>query len=226
MDTQERMRIYLWLASHSQYDKIYPMKLITVSLYPLSIFFLCSCAKICETDPVTLQVPSTRATTIKTSEIPCSQKGKFESAARLALKAVHSPEFEKRLKVFAETELDSGKHVPAWKDVDVSTVILDMRSQINGTYATSYGNIVGLWKFLVFGNVAYDGTKNGPIRFNRWALSRRTIPQVANTIAHEVAHRIGLKHPSSGSSMKVADKEPAYVVGNIIEDIVTELSKQ
>lgn len=199
------------------------MKFVALHLVAISFLLLNSCAKICKTRPISVQVSATKTATIKESQVPCKEKEKFESAALLTLEAIHSSEFETRLEKFHRTELRDGEHVAAWKNVTVQNVVSGVRNKVDGTYANSYGGVTGLFKFLIVGNVAYDGGIEGPIRFNRWALSKRSIPQVSNTIAHEVAHRAGLKHPTSGSSLEVANKEPAYVVGNIIQEIVTDL---
>lgn len=99
-----------------------------------------------------------------------------------------------------------------------------MRVQINGTYAETYGGIKGLWLFVFYHNIAYDGTESGPILLNRIPLKKRTSESIANTIAHEVSHRIGLTHPHSDSNLNIAYKEPPYIIGDIIEDIIEKIN--
>ncbi len=87
------------------------------------------------------------------------------------------------------------EHSKAWENLNASDIVKKMREQLNGTYAETYGGIKGLWLFVFSHNIAFDGTENGPILLNRIPLKIRTPASIANTIAHEVSHRIGLTHP-------------------------------
>ena len=160
----------------------------------------------------------------KESKIPCKKQEDFEKAVRLTISAIYSNGFEQALDNHIQNKIGSGKHVDAWKNLTASKIVADMRSEINGTYAETYGGIIGLWKYMFYGNIAFDGAKNGPIRLNRIPLKNRTSAQISNTIAHEVAHRIGLEHPHSKEDLKIAFLEPPYIIGDLIEEIVQKQS--
>ncbi len=151
-----------------------------------------------------------------TIDVPPEQRAAFLEAGHLAIDAVFSDAFESDLKAFVATHTIDGAYAPAWKGVDADAVVKDMRRVIAGQRIATYGGVGGWFKHTFAGNVAYDGVADGPIRLNRWALPRSPV-SLANTIAHEVAHRIGLKHPSSGGDQSVAKCEPPYVIGSLVE---------
>jgi len=160
--------------------------------------------------------------TMGASRIPCNKVKEYEKAASYCVDALFSDQFESELIKFISSVKSDDKYYPAWDGLRAENIISDMRSSIDGTYAETYGGPVGLFKYLVFHNIAYDGTTDGPIRLNRWPLKKRSPADISNTIAHEVAHRIGLVHPSSDNDMATAKLEPPYVVGNIVGKLVQE----
>lgn len=187
----------------------------------LAFLLLSGCASICDTKSFTKNVSGT-VVVLPESKIPCEKVADYELAAEYAIDALFSNEFENRLQDFMDTRLLEGKHVEAWEGLSADEITQAVRQTISGTYADTYGGIYGLFLNVFTGNIAYDGTLDGPIRMNRWPLRKRGVPQIANTIVHEVAHRAGYSHPSSSSDLKIADLEPPYVIGNIIEEIVAE----
>lgn len=178
-----------------------------------------SCAEICVTKSVKVEV-SEKTITFKQSKIPCYKIEEFEKAAKYTIEAIYSEDFSRGLANHIENNIGSGPQVAAWKGVSSDETVMRMREAIDGAYAETYGGTKGLWLSVIYGNIAYDGTKDGPIKLNRWSLRGRGIGKIANTIAHEVAHRIGLTHPGIKISQDVANKEPPYVIGDIIERIV------
>lgn len=198
------------------------MKIKQINLFILISLLFSSCATICKVDSFSTIVKE-KEITINDSEIPCWKVDDFKKASELTIKAIFSQELEERLSEHIKDSIGVGKHAIAWENLTSSKIVEDMRNQINGTYVTTYGGIKGFFLNKFAGNIAYDGTENGPIRFNRIPLKKRTVPEISNTIGHEVAHRIGLHHPSSKKDLKTARKEPPYVIGDLIEVIVNEL---
>lgn len=177
-----------------------------------------SCARICSVEPATVAVQGGEVV-FAGSRIPCYKAEDFREAARLTALAIYAPEFEQRLAYYMEHTMGEGPHVAAWKGVMAKEVVAKMRSHVNGTYVRTYGGAVGLWKYWVYGNLAYDGSESGPILINRTGLKKRSSVSLSNTMAHEIAHRIGLTHPHSDDDLEIAYKEPPYVIGDIIEEI-------
>ncbi|NHZ88360.1 hypothetical protein F2P45_04865 [Massilia sp. CCM 8733] len=146
----------------------------------------------------------------------------IRSGVRVAIDAIYSLRFEKTLNEFYIKNAKSGPHSAAWVGFDAETVANQLRTSIKNVEIVTYG---GLWAFVLrFGpaqNIAYDGDGNGPIRLNEWALPR-SIPSLGNTVGHEVAHKVGLTHPSSSINRAVANCEPPYVIGALIEKLAQE----
>jgi hypothetical protein len=185
---------------------------------------LSSCASICHIESFKIKTKSTTVT-IEESDFPCKKKDDFITAAKLTTKTLYSDKFVVELSNYMKDSIGEGAHTAAWENLDAKEVVELMRKQINGTYVETYGGIKGLWLSVFYSNIAYDGTENGPIRYNRIPLRKRTASQIANTLAHELAHRIGLKHPHSDDNLKIAQKEPPYVIGDMMERIVKEMNK-
>lgn len=187
----------------------------------VTVVLFSGCASICETNPLSKTVNGTEVY-LPPSQIPCNKTTDYDLAASLAVDVIFSEELIEQLDQFMASNLNEGLHIDAWEGHTAKSIVESLRSTIGGTYAETYGGISGLFLFLVYGNIAYDGTLDGPIRLNRWPLKNRTVAQIANTIAHEVAHRAGYTHPNSSSSLEVANFEPPYVIGNIVEKLVAE----
>jgi len=195
---------------------------IYVFLTALVLLSVSSCAKICTVPEVSVDVGS-KTVSIAESEFPCKKVDSFQVAAEYTIKAIYSPKFEEYVSDHIDNHIGEGPHAKAWEGLKAVDIVQKMREEIDGTSAETYGGIVGWWKFIFYGNIAFDGTENGPIRFNRIPLKKRTSADIANTIGHEVAHRIGLSHPHSDDDLQIAAKEPPYVIGDIVERIVSEL---
>jgi hypothetical protein len=129
--------------------------------------------------------------------------------------ALHSAGFEDSFARFRRDHAGSGAHAQAWTAAHDSTVPR-LRRVLHGLEIETYGGISGWWVNWLYGNLAYDGTEEGPIRINRWGLPRSSA-SIANTIAHEAAHRVGMSHPSYGSRTSVGLCEPPYVIGSLVE---------
>lgn len=148
--------------------------------------------------------------------VPASQQEQFAAAARQAIVALHDQVLMDRLVEFSSQCAGVGPWAPAWNGVDVAGVSARLKAAAQGMRVGTYGGPMALFKYGVFGNLAYDGEESGPIRLNRWGLPR-TPASLANTFTHELAHRIGLRHPSSSRDLGIAGYEPPYVIGTLVE---------
>ena len=177
-----------------------------------------SCAKICTVQPISTIVNGS-SISFASSKIPCKKVTEYEEAVKLSINAIYSDAFEKELENYIRESIGSGSHTEAWKNLDAKDIVQKMRKQINGEFIETYGGIGGWLSYTFSHNIAYDGTANGPIKLNRIPLKHRNAASIANTIAHETAHRIGLTHPHSNVDLKIAYKEPPYIIGDIIEKL-------
>ncbi len=182
-----------------------------------------SCAKICIVQPVTMIVDG-RSISFASSKIPCKKVNDYEEAVKLSINAIYSGAFETELENYIRDSIGNGPHAEAWKNIVAKDVVKKMRTQINGEFIETYGGPIGWFRYTFYHNIAYDGTADGPILLNRIPLKHRNGPSIANTIAHETAHRIGLTHPLSDVNLKIAYKEPPYIVGDIIEKLSAKKS--
>lgn len=152
--------------------------------------------------------------------IPTKQSDVFSRASTQAIDAVHSEEFVRDLAIFKREFSHQGCHAAAWSNVDVGIVVKSLQGHIGGLEIETYGGPYGFLVHLFKDNVAFDGTDGGPIQLNRWALPRSS-ESIANTIAHEVSHRVGLMHPHSKKDFSTARCEPPYVIGSLVEKYLT-----
>lgn len=186
----------------------------------LLCYFLSSCANIIVISASDLSIKvENKVIDMDDSEIPKKQKDKFIKGARLAIKVIHSEIFLDSLEEHIRFNLGTGEHTEAWEGVDANTITQKMQYKIDSIAVNTYGGLRGWWINMAYNNIAYDGGDIGPIRMNRIPLRKkdRTPAQIANTIIHEVAHRVGLKHPHGG---QIKFKEPPYIIGNIAEAII------
>ena len=144
------------------------------------------------------------------------QEELFRKASTEVIDAVASKQFITELEHFYSLFSGEGDHSIAWSSINIEKVQSSLISEINGLKIETYGGISGFFYNKLFGNVAFDGSLEGPIRLNRCALPRSSA-SIANTISHEAAHRIGLTHPNSDDDLEVANCEPPYVIGSLIE---------
>lgn len=183
--------------------------------------FNCSCAKICTVQPISTAVNGA-VVSFASSKIPCKKVVEYEEAVKLSVNAIYSQKFEIELENYIKDSIGSGQHAKAWKGLVAKEIVDKMRVQVNGEYIETYGGAIGWFRYTFYDNIAYDGTANGPILLNRIPLKHRNAASIANTIAHETAHRIGLIHPNSNIDLKIAYKEPPYVIGDIIENLCSK----
>jgi hypothetical protein len=183
---------------------------------------LCSsCARICTVQSVGVNVNGQQIA-FSSSRVPCKKVNDYEKSVKQAITAIYSDKFETWLTAYMKDSIGNGPQAKAWQNLNAKDVIQRMRVQINGEYIDTYGGIKGLWLSKIYKNDAYDGKTSGPIRLNRIHLKNRSVSSIANTIAHETSHRIGLTHPHSVTNFSIALKEPPYVIGYIIEQIVEQ----
>lgn len=148
--------------------------------------------------------------------VPAEHSAAFVKASGQVIDAVHSAQFLQDLQAFQMQLAGSGKHAPAWEGVHAPDVVAAMKIAMQGMRIDTYGEVQGFVLRLTQGNVAFMGPPDGPIQMNRWALLRSS-ESLANTLAHELAHRVGLAHPHGDSNSAVAQCEPPYVVGSLVE---------
>lgn len=144
-------------------------------------------------------------------EIPADQQDAFLQASRQTVDALFSVGFEQDLRGFVGYHARLGPHANAWRGVDVEASLTALRFKARDAEVSTYGGFYGLWVNVFFGNTAYDGDAYGPIRMNRWGLPRAP-HSLANTMVHELAHRVGLRHPHSDTEFTVALCEPPYII--------------
>lgn len=156
-------------------------------------------------------------------DVPEKQVNLFNKASQEVVDTLNSPQFIEHLSEYIKKHSEHGAHSESWDDFDVTTVQNKLINEVNGLTIETYGGIKGGFLAFFYGNKAFDGTQNGPIKLNRWALPAPSA-SVANTIAHEAAHRIGYSHPHSSQSGKlnIAFCEPPYVIGSIVEQILLD----
>jgi hypothetical protein len=152
--------------------------------------------------------------------VPVDETKSFVEAGTKAIDVVNGKEFETALAEFATLVAPNSAHAAAWKGVEVSQLAAGIRQRMKGLEIETYGHLHNWFKYAFAGNLAYDGVLDGPIRLNRWGLPRDPA-SIANTIAHEAAHRAGAIHPSSDEELETALCEPPYVVGSLVELLLT-----
>ena len=151
-------------------------------------------------------------------DVPAERRAAFLAASRSAVDALYSPGFESDLRAFIATHAHRDAHAERWSGVEADATIAALRRAIRDQDVSTIGGLRGWFSRRFFHNAAYDGRTSGPILFNRFALDR-TVASLANTIVHEVAHRIGLSHRRQGRSA-AARCEPPYVIGSLIEKAI------
>lgn len=169
--------------------------------------------------------PEARACCLGNMNVPSGRQQVFIDGSRKAIGVLYSQEFAEDFARFVASLPNSYKQNSAWKEVDAQKKIQELRNRVCGLNITSYGGPIGLWKKVKYGNIAYDGegsNPDSPIRINRWGLDNRDEADIANTIAHEAAHRVGLAHPSSKNDIALAQCEPPYVIGNMVEQLARD----
>lgn len=150
------------------------------------------------------------------TNVPSEQVNLFLKASKQAVDAVASDEFRDDLTDFVKRHSGSGGHSSAWQGVEADTIPNRLLDEIQGMQISTFGGIKGLFYKLCCGTKAFEGDGVGPILVNRWSLPRSSA-SIANTIVHEAAHRIGLTHPHSSTNTDIANCEPPYLIGSLVE---------
>jgi hypothetical protein len=107
----------------------------------------------------------------------------------------------------------------AWRSTSADVVVGALRQQLPTITLTTYDDC-GLWRRS--SNRAFEPEAAGPVRVNRCVEIPMTAPDIANTIAHETAHRAGYSHPHMGGwfrNWSLANCEPPYLVGSLTRSI-------
>ncbi len=190
------------------------MKLTNFGLISICSMFL-GCASITDIDGGCGTKPNNEIC-LGEESIPLGQEDIFQPASVEVIDALDSEQFREDLVRFHSLFSTGGAHAGAWAGVDIEIVPDELISKVNGMQIETYGGIKGLFYKALFGNTAFDGSEDGPIMLNRWALPRSSA-SIANTISHETAHRIGLVHPNSGNDLEIANCEPPYVIGSLVQ---------
>lgn len=152
--------------------------------------------------------------------VPEDREDDFKKAACAAVQVLYSDEFRNELGDYISKHASQGEFSAAWEGWDVDKIIAGLKDKINGIQVVTYGGPVAWLKLKTSGNLAYDGQEGGPIRLNEPGLNGRDVASIANSIIHEVSHRVGMTHPHSSSDFSTALSEPPYVIGSILERII------
>ena len=153
-----------------------------------------------------------------TMKVPRKMAMKFQDAAKGIIEIIYSDEFKTELKKYTEIHRNSTEAFSKeWKDWDAEKIIKMMKDSIKGLQLKIYKGPIACFKHYVYHNVAFDGAKNGPILMNRWGLASFGPDDIANSMSHEAAHRIGLQHPDYADDHKIGLCEPPYVIGGIVQ---------
>ena len=149
-------------------------------------------------------------------DAPAKFRGSVEAGGQMAIDTIMDDGLLAEVQAFKDRHGASGRHATAWRNVDAKASILAMRENLSGISVTTYGGFIPWLKYLFAGNLAYEPRGDGAVRLNRAGLPR-TPGSIANTIAHELAHKVGLSHPSSDFDFATALCEPPYVIGSLVE---------
>nr|HEX4315110.1 hypothetical protein [Kofleriaceae bacterium] len=160
-----------------------------------------------------------------TMTVPSAKADVFETGAREAIDALWSQQFQTELAAFMTAHGSDDDIAGAWTEHDPAALATHLRASIAGTELSTFGGVGGLYDKLRYHTIAMDGGgSDTPVEYDRWSLGDRASPSIANTIAHEVAHHIGLHHPHMGGrpedkSWPTALCEPPYLIGSLVEKI-------
>ena len=167
------------------------------------------------------------------TNIPRARAEVFREGGSSAIDVVMGDTFPARLaralasieRVASGTEPRAGRPRPsqfrsAWRGASADSMVGALRRQLPLITLTTYDNC-HLWRNSR--NRAFDGGATGPVRVNRCVEIPMTPSDVANTIVHETAHRVGYRHPHMGGtivrSWSLANCEPPYLVGSLARSI-------
>jgi hypothetical protein len=147
---------------------------------------------------------------------PKSAVDSLQLGAQQAIDVIYSMEFEAALQDFQKENAGALLQVKAWSGFDNAAVVEKLRAKIKIMRIETKGGPFWYLRYKFAGNLARDGAGEGPIQLNEWAFPRSP-SSFANSIAHEIAHKAGLIHPSSSANFLAALCEPPYIVGTLVE---------
>ena len=150
--------------------------------------------------------------------VPKDKVQLFEAASTQAIDALASPGFRADLARFIAGLSPADAHAAAWTLRNADALADGLLRGVSGVRLKTYG---GPFAYISAKgpsrNVAKEGRPGGPIRLNRYAIG--TAAEIANSIAHEAAHRapLLLTHPSYDRDIKIGYCEPPYVIGQLVQ---------
>jgi len=161
---------------------------------------------------------------------PAKYEALLTQSRQLALDTIQTDQFENELVRFYEAYRLSGaieswqniantkraRYDEMWAKLPIETIISDLRQTAPILGVSTFGGFKGWRLDLCCGTLALDGKSTGPMLLNRYALPRPKI-QVAGTIVHEAAHRIGLSHVNYSKTPRLGKCEPPYVIGQLLQ---------
>lgn len=154
--------------------------------------------------------------------IPQYKQQDFVRAADLVIQIINSPAFATEINNFVRLHANGGEYSQAWAGWTSARIVTEMRACITGVKVETYGGPIAWYNHVFNGNIAYDGTTGDVVRMNRTGMRKRSIADLCNTIAHEVAHHAGMTHPHSegkDKNVQISRCEPPYVIGSIVKKL-------
>jgi hypothetical protein len=149
---------------------------------------------------------------------------KVMQASQQAVELLHDPGFRDDIAAFQRRHASMLSRYSAWQGLDADGIVNAMRAALPQVSITSHddGRSAWLWYNPMIRNRAFEGRRHadgslGPLSLNAFALRSASLPQVVNSIVHEVAHAAGMAHPSYEREPYVGLCEPPYVLGSIAE---------
>jgi hypothetical protein len=147
----------------------------------------------------------------------------FEEGARAAIDVISSGAFVAELAAFLKKHAHDSDLSDSWADADAEDIAARLRKEIQGASVKTFGGVRGAFDSVFYGTVAIERrNRQRPVEFNRWGLKGRTPAEIANSVVHEIAHGIGLRHPHMPGPPKSWDSalcEPPYLIGALVEKI-------
>ena len=167
--------------------------------------------------------------------VPSEYAEKCTTASQLAIDVLYSPEFEQALALYIDSIPSAHKQDEDWQGVNAHEVSQEIRARVCGLHVRMRTGTKAWFACHFFGELASEGgvdvlpvkrsvlvdgvehsvLVNDTVHFvllNQYALGNRKATEIANSIAHEAAHRVGLTHLG-----KNRDCEPPYVIQRIVE---------
>ncbi|KPH65636.1 hypothetical protein [Pseudoalteromonas porphyrae] len=194
------------------------MKIATLTL---SVLFITGCTSFTTVNPGGCGTSTLNTVCLGKTTVPTKHRKLFLVASNQAIDVISSHAFKNDLENFVKLHANTGRYSTAWLGIDTSTITDRLIQEIQGLQVSTFGGVKGLFYTVFYGTNAFEGDGTGPILLNRWSLPRSSA-SIANTIVHEVTHRIGLSHPSIKKDRKTANCEPPYLIGSLVEKHILE----